>query len=538
MNFQNFPKISIKIRSLIILFVLLGLLSPNFLIFAETQTLSGSVNLSALVPLIVPPLPPIPPYPPVSLPPLKISDIQVLEITDSSALIYWKTDQPATSQVIYGKTVELEIGTISDASLVGEHRMRLTGLEASTWYLFQIKSRSQPGAEARTGIYNFKTKTDITPPANVSDFTAKPGIREIQLSWKNPPDKDFKGVRIMRSTKYFPLSPEEGDLVYDGPDENYLDKNLTPCVRYYYTAFAYDTSGNFASGAVASAVPLPCLVPPPIPVPPVEIEVLKITDFHFQIAQKTIAILPDPLNVFHFLPGTILHISIETEKLPKVLKTIMVVIGDKSYLLRIGDDENFYQAGIVLPLQEGLQPIYILVLNFKEGTLDKIEGNILIEPFGVVKSQFNNLTSKQLNREVKAAEIEPEPVYLAKVTLYQYDEVSGDWEEFQALKYSQRNPIYSNPEGQYGFLVPRGKYFAQVEKENYEPLKTKEFAIDKNFINQDIILKHLPPVPGLLERIKWQKIGIILLLLVILAYLIWRDIAYLIWRWRWRWQDK
>jgi len=496
------------VRSLIILIILAGLLFPNFLTFAGTQTRSGNVNLRATVPEIIPPV--VPP-PGGIIPPFKIYDIEVLEITDSSALIVWKTDQPATSQVIYGKTVELEIGTISDLSLVREHQIRLTGLEANTWYHFQIKGRSQLGVEAWTGVYNFKTKLDTTPPANVSDFVATPGLREIQLSWKNPPDLDFKGVRIMRSIEYFPLSPEEGDLVYDGSDENYLDKNLTPCVRYYYTAFAYDTAGNFASGAIATAVPLPCLVPPPIPVPPVVIKVLKITDFHFQIAQKTIPVLPDSLNVLHFLPGTILHVSIETEKLPKVLKTIMVVIGERSYLLRqINESEKLYQAGIILPLQESLQPIYILVLNFKEETLDKIEGNILIEPFGEIK-EYQMSGSKY---QVEAKEIEMPPVYLARVTLYQFDEFSGDWKEFQALKYSQRNPIYSNPEGQYGFLVPRGKYFVQVEKENYETLRTKEIETEKNFINQDIILKHLLK-PGLFERIIWLKFLLIFLTLIL-----------------------
>jgi hypothetical protein len=510
MNFQNFPKIFRKIRTFTVLLIFLGLLSPNFLIFAETQTQSGNVFLEALVlPPIIPPTPPISPI-------LEIFDIQVLEITDSSALIYWKTFPAATSFVTYGKTENLEIGTVSEESYVSEHKIRLVGLEANTLYYFQISGRSKLGAKAKSAILTFKTLTDTTPPANVSEFTATPGIRQIQLSWKNPKDLDFKGVRIRRSTEYFPLSPEEGELVYDGPEESYLDKNLTPGVRYYYTAFAYDTSGNFASGAVASAVPLPIVgPPPPIPVPPVEIEVLKITDFHFQIAQKTINVFPDPLYIFHFLPGTILHLSIETEKLPKVLKTIMVVIGDKSYLLRIDESGKFYQAGLALPLREGLQPIYILVLNFKEGTIDKIEGSILIEPFGKIK-QLSSLTTKQFNKGVEAAEVEEGPVYLAKVTLYQLDEVSREWKEWPALKYSQRNPIYSNPEGQYGFLVPRGKYFVQVEKENYETLKTKEIFVEKNFINQDIVLKQLPK-PGLFERLSWLKPLLILLILILFS---------------------
>ncbi len=501
---KKFPKISKIVRSFIILVVFFGLIFPDLLIFAETRTSSGTVNLFALIEEIIPPAPPIGPA-------LEIFDIKVLEITDSSALIIWKTNLTATSQVKYGKTKELEIGRVSDSSFVKEHKISLIGLEANTEYYIQIESMAKYGGKKKSAILQFKTKPDTTPPANVSDFVATPGDYQIELSWKNPPDKDFAGVKIMRSTKYYPLSPEDGNLIYDGPAEKYLDENLEPCVRYYYTAFAYDISGNFASGAIASAVPQPCVAPPAIPLPPVEIEVLTITDFRFQIAQKTINVFPDPLYIFHFLPGTILHISLETEKLPKVLKTIIVVVGERSYLLRVDEKEKFYQTSLVLPLQIGLQPIYILVLNFQEGTIDKVEGKILIESFGKIKEE------PPLGNKYEArAEEEAKPVYLAKVTLYQYDEVSRQWQEFQALKYSQRNPIYSNPDGQYGFLVPRGKYFIQAEKEGFQKGRTEEIKAEKNFINREVILKRLPKA-GLFERFPWLKFALISLIIILLS---------------------
>ena len=499
---------------MIILSGMFGLVFKGFTL-AETKTKSGTVNLSATVPVLIP----TPPTPPTPILPPKIFDIEITEITDSSATISWKTNLKSTSKVVYGKTDKLEIGELEDLMFVYEHQIQLVGLDPDTLYFFQIRSKSMAGAEGKSDILSFKTKKDITPPANVSNFEAIPGFHKISLSWTNPPDEDLAGVRIMRSTQYFPLSPSEGTLVFDGLAESFVDENLIPGVRYYYTAFAYDVYGNFASGAITSAVPLPYVgPPPPIPLPPVEIEKLKITDFHFKIAQKTISVVPDPRNILYLLPGTILHIMIEPTKLPQVLKTIMVVIGDKTYLLRIDKSGEYYQGAVVLPLEEGLRPFYILILNFKEGTLDKIEGNVLIEPFGKVKT-LNELILKQPGAVLASGEDLYEPVYLAKVTLYQYNEGEGAWKEFPAFVFSQRNPLYSNPRGEYGFLVPKGRYFLRVEKENYQPFKSKEFFTEKNFINMAIVLESLP----LPTKLKWKRVIIwILVLLAILTIVVLR----------------
>ncbi len=494
-----------------ILIIVGGIVFPSFIVLAQgVQTQTGDVILRAIVPAI-----PIIPQPPIGGgTQLMIYDVEILEITTSSALITWKTNLPATSYIKYGKTNNLEIREIFDPAFKTEHQVRLTNLEMNTLYYFKLKATSELGASAETGIYSFKTLG--IPLSNVRDFVAIGEMYQIRLLWKNPPDRDFKGVRIMKSTEFFPLSPYDGNLVYDGSGETHIDKDVTPCIRYYYTAFAYDIYGNFASGAVASAVPLPCPAPPPIPWPPYITRFLKITDFKFRIAQKTIDVPPDPLNIFHFLPGTILNVSIEPPKLPQVLKAIIIVVNDKSYLLRIDDTEQTYQASLVLPLGESLQQIYILVLNFQDGTMDKVEGNILIEPFGVIKEEPQTLGNNQVGAKEETA-----PIYLAKTTLYQYDEGLQNWQVWPAERYSQKNPIYSNPEGQYGFLVPKGKYIVEVEKENFTASRTKEFEVDKNFINQDIILKQFRTSTPL-ERLRWIRIIILLLLLIVAAYIWYR----------------
>lgn len=53
----------------------------------------------------------------------------------------------------------------------------------------------------------------------------------------------------------------------------------------------------------------------------------------------------------------------------------------------------------------------------------------------------------------------------------------------QPFEKLQKNKNNLKLQGEYGLLVLRGKYFVQVEKENYQTLKTKEFEVNKNFIN-------------------------------------------------------
>ena len=75
----------------------------------------------------------------------------------------------------------------------------------------------------------------------------------ISLSWDNPADADFSGVRVQRSDTAYPQSPLQGDTVYNGTAKSFSDTGLRGGATYYYAAFSYDAAGNFASAATLSA---------------------------------------------------------------------------------------------------------------------------------------------------------------------------------------------------------------------------------------------------------------------------------------------
>ncbi|HTL70687.1 MAG TPA: fibronectin type III domain-containing protein [Candidatus Eisenbacteria bacterium] len=195
--------------------------------------------------------------------PPAISSIFVDAITENSARVNWSTDELADSTVRYGLT-DAYGSTVHEGALVANHQITLTGLAAGTLYHFSVSSTDAAGNGATSTDQTFTTLPDTTPPSNVSGFTVTPGDQQNALSWTNPNDPDFAGVRIQRSTSGYPGSPTSGTTIYDSNGTSVIDVGLTNGVTYYYTAFAYDGSGNFASGALGDGTPFDTTPPGPV----------------------------------------------------------------------------------------------------------------------------------------------------------------------------------------------------------------------------------------------------------------------------------
>ena len=104
----------------------------------------------------------------------------------------------------------------------------------------------------RTGLYTI----DTTAPGAVASLNAVAGDTQINLSWTNPADADLAGVRLLRKTGGFSVDENDGTVVYNGLSTTAVSSGLTNGTIYYYTAFAYDTAGNFSTGTQASATPM------------------------------------------------------------------------------------------------------------------------------------------------------------------------------------------------------------------------------------------------------------------------------------------
>lgn len=228
---------------------------------------------------------------------------------------------------------------------------------------------------------------DTAPPTNVFNFEAVPGDNQITLTWQNPPDSDFKAVKIVRAEGFYPSSPWEGTAIYDDKGTSFVDTGLKSGTRYYYTAFAYDFVENYASGAITSAVtqglpqpevpPPPELIPPVLPPPP---EIEKIILEYFKFLQEGQMIPLTEGFKITIEAGEPLTISIPYESVPEVLKTIMVTLEKDgktfSFLLRINAEKTDYSTTFLPSEEPGIYPFTITILDYKNQTLKKITGQL------------------------------------------------------------------------------------------------------------------------------------------------------------------
>jgi len=100
---------------------------------------------------------------------------------------------------------------------------------------------------------------------NVTNFSATysalpPGV---SLSWQIPVFDQFASVRIVRRTDFFPSTPNDGELIYQGQALSFFDPNVLSGIHYFYTAFVLATGGQYSSGAVAT-VSVPSVEEEPI----------------------------------------------------------------------------------------------------------------------------------------------------------------------------------------------------------------------------------------------------------------------------------
>jgi len=134
-------------------------------------------------------------------------------------------------------------------------------LSLGQMYYFSVKAVDVAGLESTVVSSNGQTP-DVEPPDDVSSLSAQPGNSLIALSWTNPGDADFEGVKILRKQGNYPLNILDGDLIYEGTAESYTDSSVSEGPVYYYTAFAFDGALNYSAGLTSGARASAALTPP------------------------------------------------------------------------------------------------------------------------------------------------------------------------------------------------------------------------------------------------------------------------------------
>ncbi len=90
--------------------------------------------------------------------PPRLSQIATRRIRKRSAVIRWRTGEPATSRVVYWTAGRRHERTPVDVGLARGHKIRLTGLRPGTDYRFRPASRDAAGNGAKGRIKGFDTR--------------------------------------------------------------------------------------------------------------------------------------------------------------------------------------------------------------------------------------------------------------------------------------------------------------------------------------------------------------------------------------------
>lgn len=310
------------------------------------------------------------------------------------ALIRFETTMPAQSRVIWGKTPQFEAGSLSLAAYETSHQLEVRGLEPGAQYYFRVIATNYLGFTVYIDVPLYTLgKLTPEPLPNPGDVRAQAGEGRIDLSWDNPEDPRFAGIRIVRSETFFPKDETDGVPVYEGAGQSYADRDVAVGRTYYYAVFSLGKEGELSSGALARgriAPPGEIAVKPASPDPFADISesknidariaALVLGDFEFIQDGRVLSVLGNTVAIDG---SKNLTVRIRYEDAPEVLKSIAFTLSDPDdpkkvfpFLLRVNADKTSYEATVGPLGRTGRYGLSIVILDFENHGLKRIRGSL------------------------------------------------------------------------------------------------------------------------------------------------------------------
>lgn len=453
-----------------------------------------------------------------------ISHVHVINITDSTALVLWDTNEAASSLVSYGLTSAHGL----DATVGGyatSHTVMLSGLSEGTLYHY-VPASTDPSGNSATGTdATFTTLSVLTPISNVTNFIAAPGDTKLTLTWTNSTDTRAIGTQVVRKVGGYPTTRTDGLMIYDGPLSTKIDLGLTNGTTYYYAAYAHDGSGNFASGEMTLGTPTSTPVVPPVtppvtppsststppvvppvtppvtppsgttpgttppsggsttttpavPPPPFPSSLVGFTPttstvpitVSFYGSSGTILLVPDPTGTVGSVIGAPVVVSVPISSFAVPPTSAGITVGGLLYSLQLNADHTAF-VGSFSPSLPGLADATTTVI-FPDKT------------FSTLHLTLNSLLPGHVVDGSASSTVD---VGVPGSTIQLYREVDGTFQPYGDPKSSDNN-------GGFAIIVPNGKYYALVKKSGFVDKKTDPITVSQNVFNPRIPLQRAPKV--------------------------------------------
>lgn len=96
---------------------------------------------------------------------------------------------------------------------------------------------------------NLKLVIDPYPTDPVVGFNVKSGTQSFELTWTNPKNLDFEGVKIVKNYEHYPANIEDGIEVLDSygskNTQKFTDTSIKKGMYTYYRIFPFDYHRNY-----------------------------------------------------------------------------------------------------------------------------------------------------------------------------------------------------------------------------------------------------------------------------------------------------
>ena len=194
--------------------------------------------------------------------PPAISNVRVLGLTDTSALIAWSTGEEADSGVDYGQTTAYGSQSL-DPSYVMGHSVALKNLKASTTYHFRVFSKDRAGnppSYSNDNLFTTAAAPDTTPPMLSNIEVAGRTDRLAVVGWSTNEPADGS-VQYGKASSY---GSRVSDLALSLKHSLTL-KGLEPSTTYHFRVESKDSSGNgpaVSTDLTFTTLAAPDLLPP------------------------------------------------------------------------------------------------------------------------------------------------------------------------------------------------------------------------------------------------------------------------------------
>jgi glucose/arabinose dehydrogenase len=200
---------------------------------------------------------------PDTTPPI-ISALHSSNVTTTTAVIAWNTDEPADSRVEYGLTTGYGNMTALDSSLVVSHNQGLAGLTPNTLYHYRVHSKDAAGNAAVSADATFTTLApgDTTPPEITNVSASGLTHNAATINWTTDEPADTR-VEYGTTLAYGSFTNLVTTLV---TIHSQTLSGLSANTLYHYRVHSKDASGN---PSMSGDFTFTTLAPPQDVTPPV-----------------------------------------------------------------------------------------------------------------------------------------------------------------------------------------------------------------------------------------------------------------------------